>query len=236
MTEGRRKMEASKKARVYSCISAALFIVLAVFYPITHFASSKPVPIGFSALMFVISAASFIALAVVVLLRKRKAAVVASCIYAMIETACIFFSDEEVFFARAFFFVFGAFSIIFVENRMQSGSRIAKNLWFLPAALMVIGTTIACFNLPPEYIVLYVIVDAADVIAFLFIGLWYRAEYSIPSNIVVTPEEEPEEKEDNNSPKIGDAGKLLMYKDLLDSGAITQEEFDQKKQQILGHK
>ena len=228
-------MSNAEKAKLYSRISAFSFIAL-VAYLIIYLAIVGSYSIPFIRAKTILIGPMLIALAVVVLLRKRKAAVVASCIYAISEAVCIAYVNEIGLFARAFFFVFGAFSIIFVENRMQSGSRIAKNLWFLPAALMVVGTTIACFDLPPEYIVLYVVVDAAVITAFLFIGLWYRAEYSIPSNIVVTPEEEPEEKEDNNSPKIGDAGKLLMYKDLLDSGAITQEEFDQKKQQILGHK
>ena len=34
--------------------------------------------------------------------------------------------------------------------------------------------------------------------------------------------------------KISDADELKKYKELLDSGIITQEEFDQKKKQILG--
>ena len=36
------------------------------------------------------------------------------------------------------------------------------------------------------------------------------------------------------SSTIGGADKLKMYKDLLDSGTITQEEFDAKKKEILG--
>lgn len=35
-------------------------------------------------------------------------------------------------------------------------------------------------------------------------------------------------------PQNSDADSLKMYKELLDSGAITQEEFDEKKKQILG--
>lgn len=35
------------------------------------------------------------------------------------------------------------------------------------------------------------------------------------------------------APSIGDAEKLNAFKNLLDSGAITQEEFDAKKKEIL---
>jgi hypothetical protein len=37
-----------------------------------------------------------------------------------------------------------------------------------------------------------------------------------------------------STPVIGGADKLKMYKELLDSGIITQEEFDAKKKQVLG--
>lgn len=37
-----------------------------------------------------------------------------------------------------------------------------------------------------------------------------------------------------SAPTIDEADKLKKYKDLLDSGVITQEEFDAKKQQLLG--
>jgi hypothetical protein len=33
---------------------------------------------------------------------------------------------------------------------------------------------------------------------------------------------------------VTEADELKMYKELLDSGAITQDEFDQKKKQLLG--
>jgi len=34
--------------------------------------------------------------------------------------------------------------------------------------------------------------------------------------------------------KIGNADELLKYKELLDAGIITQQEFDEKKRQLLG--
>lgn len=39
----------------------------------------------------------------------------------------------------------------------------------------------------------------------------------------------------SSSITIGDADKIMMYKELLDSGTITQEEFDIKKKEILGN-
>jgi len=38
----------------------------------------------------------------------------------------------------------------------------------------------------------------------------------------------------NDNAKLGTADELMKYKNLLDAGVITQEEFDAKKKQILG--
>ena len=40
--------------------------------------------------------------------------------------------------------------------------------------------------------------------------------------------------EGNSVASAGGADELKKYKDLLDSGVITQEEFDAKKKQLLG--
>ena len=47
-----------------------------------------------------------------------------------------------------------------------------------------------------------------------------------PKGHVPEPKEEPK--------KISDADEILKFKKLLDEGAITQEEYDKKKKQILG--
>lgn len=36
-----------------------------------------------------------------------------------------------------------------------------------------------------------------------------------------------------NSNKVSETDQIIIYKDLLDSGAITQEEFDKKKKELL---
>lgn len=44
----------------------------------------------------------------------------------------------------------------------------------------------------------------------------------------------PERNNGNNTMKITEADEIAKYKELLDSGAITQEEYEVKKKQILG--
>ena len=42
------------------------------------------------------------------------------------------------------------------------------------------------------------------------------------------------EVEDHGKPPVSSADELAKFKDLLDKGIITQEEFDAKKKQLLG--
>lgn len=50
----------------------------------------------------------------------------------------------------------------------------------------------------------------------------------------VRPAAAPKAQKTNNDATLGTAEELKTYKELLDSGVITQEEFDAKKKQLLG--
>lgn len=54
------------------------------------------------------------------------------------------------------------------------------------------------------------------------------------STLIAPKEEKQPQQVINNIQKTSNADELKKYKDLLDSGVITQEEFDQKKKQLLG--
>ena len=85
-----------------------------------------------------------------------------------------------------------------------------------------------------------------DAIGLLFIGLWLK-ESEFPSTMISANANNCNTVNANNSNAVNaapaaasidfgavsGADRLKMYKDLLDSGAITQEEFDAKKKEIL---
>lgn len=54
------------------------------------------------------------------------------------------------------------------------------------------------------------------------------------TSLVVPKEEKQPQQVINNIQETSSADELKKYKDLLDSGVITQEEFDEKKKQLLG--
>ena len=70
----------------------------------------------------------------------------------------------------------------------------------------------------------------------MFVGFWLKDEMrNVEINHNISSEQENLVANDVES-IIGSADKLKTYKELLDIGAITQEEFDEKKSQILNLK
>ncbi|MBE6911070.1 MAG: SHOCT domain-containing protein [Ruminococcaceae bacterium] len=66
-------------------------------------------------------------------------------------------------------------------------------------------------------------------IVFLFFVLYKPVKMYLKS-----PLPSPKKKNQSSISEIGNADKILYYKELLDKGQITQEEFDEKKKQLLG--
>ena len=80
-----------------------------------------------------------------------------------------------------------------------------------------------------------------EIVAILFVSIWLKeniapakAKTATPVNECATFNPQNVSSGSVSTDMIGGADKLKLYKDLLDSGAITQEEFDIKKKQILG--
>ena len=59
--------------------------------------------------------------------------------------------------------------------------------------------------------------------------------YKVINNLIIERQQEKSNRADiSNTPNCDEADKLKKFKELLDSGVITEEEFDQKKKQLLG--
>lgn len=64
--------------------------------------------------------------------------------------------------------------------------------------------------------------------ASIILGFAKRSKAVAPAEAVTSVQG------NNGTPEISKASELRMYKELLDEGTITQEEFDEKKKQLLG--
>ncbi len=146
-------------------------------------------------------------------------------------------------FTNMFLSVAYAVLIFFFAQSLRKREPIIKMIWFIPSLLMLLYLLLyttefigECMRYA-EFQTLYethgvyfnyfrIIAQFASCIfetaALFFIGKWLKASTPAPVK--------------KNIPLTGGADKLREYKELLDRGLISKEEFEEKKQQILNFK
>lgn len=120
-----------------------------------------------------------------------------------------------------------------------NGNEVINKIWFVPGIVCLLDSIGYVFTYySPSYgivnygisVTMLVLVRSLPIVAgFVFIGLWLKDEtkdIKIKQGLL-----QNQRKSTENI--IGGADRLKTYKELLDIGAITQEEFDIKKKQIL---
>ncbi len=114
-------------------------------------------------------------------------------------------------------------------------NQIVAKTWFSPGILFLISVLLEFMDSPYVFGLLFPVVE---LIALLFAGLWLKAPFepepSTQTNGYAAFNPQAARGTPEGAQAIGGADKLKMYKELFDSGVITQEEFEQKKKQILG--
>jgi len=132
--------------------------------------------------------------------------------------------------------------VAYLTNYVPQLTKTAKTIWFVPALCVIVGwviyaiqtiSTAGWVNVVPS--ILNNIVLAIS----LFLSMSYVVNPPRKPQIEVVEEVDEEKSEPvddfaaNNS-ELDAVEEMKKYKDLLDSGAISQEEFDAKKKQLLG--
>lgn len=115
------------------------------------------------------------------------------------------------------------------------------SIWFVPMALFIsVWVVENCFDLIPGMFYGAItwpvsVISLVKVAAVIFFCLWLHNSIGEPtkiieSNILTVENNIPTVEA---TPAFSPADKLLQYKELLDSGLITQQEYDEKKKQLL---
>lgn len=120
---------------------------------------------------------------------------------------------------------------------------VVQKVWFIAGAAMLLGLLIGWID---DYGYFSYISESWKSILFSLIeiggltllGLWIKEHDFVsakaePTNEYSTFDPQAVYSSPLSASAIGGADKLKMYKELLESGTITQEEFDAKKRQIL---
>ncbi|MCD8180758.1 MAG: SHOCT domain-containing protein [Firmicutes bacterium] len=205
--------------------------------------------ISFSDCILYITKFVFYFIFAVIMLRSRRhiveiiAAGLMTVINAYFTVINISHTETAVYFglfslaAAALTFLTVAFCIPSTASKDSTFKRIAQRIWFLPAVLLLIGSIFYyiwwflyaydnSFLVFIESCGVTLIFDIIEIAAYLFAGLWLSdGKFAVKrEKSAAVP----------NAVKIGDADRLKICKELLDEGVITQDEFDEKKKQILG--
>ena len=112
----------------------------------------------------------------------------------------------------------------------------AKYICFLSSTLLavsVIYSTVSMFNgnsnvgmkISDQYECIYALNNS---LSFIFLSLWLYFTCSSTA-----PKKAVEKAQNNDAVSVNSLELLTSYKELLDQGAITQEEFDAKKKELL---
>ena len=133
--------------------------------------------------------------------------------------------------------------VVILALSLKNTIKSQEKIWFIGAALLFVGRLILWIQVGYfEYISLLgkqcFPSALVEIVAFLFVGLWVKdsitSGQTAPVNEYATFNPRTYSNLTAFNDTIGGADKLKMYKELLDSGTITQEEVDAKKKQILG--
>lgn len=142
-------------------------------------------------------------------------------------------------FIQMFFEILTYVTLIICAFFAIKKNKIFPKIWFLPGAIMLFGRLLFWAHYGYFSMISYMIIDIIEITALLFMGIWFKKDMAPAKDEVVNEYEtfNPETlctASATAESAIGGADKIKKYKELLDSGVITQEEFEAKKKQILG--
>lgn len=226
------KTESGKKYALIAAICYAVYAIYNIIDVIIYVSNHEYATITVFKILFWIR---MLGMAVALFVKNQKIVIAAAGVNALLGAyyTVTYFSLWNLCDFLAY-----ASVVVFVILTLK-GNDVVKKIWFVPAAVLLLGCVIDWIEfLSATWIWKSMLVPIVEIVALLFAGMWVKeivapAEAS-PVNEYATFNPQSVNSTPASSSAIGGADKLKMYKDLLESGTITQEEFDAKKKQILG--
>lgn len=215
-----------KQGRKFALISAACFLLCALYNIIPHIDSfyyGRPIKTVGYILLWI----GLIGLVVTLFLCNKKFVLIATCVtivgYCLLRL--IYIDLYGILTILAYI------TLAIIAFLSAKGNVIVTRIWFLAGAIYLLLCLIIAVNAGFKYLLnLTFLSMILESVALLFTGLWLKTDLT---PVIQQTTMNQALKPDSLS-VIGGAEKLKTYKELLDSGAITQEEFDAKKKEILG--
>lgn len=226
------KTESGKKYALIAAICYAVYAIYNIIDGIIYVSNYEYATITVFNILFWIG---MLGMAVALFVKNQKIVIAAAGVNTMLGAYYIvtYFSLWNLCDFLAY-----ASVVVFVILTLK-GNDVVKKIWFVPAAVLLLGCVIDWIEfLSATWIWKSMLVSIVEIVALLFVGMWIKEDATpaeaAPVNEYATFNPQSVYSTTAVSSTIGGADKLKMYKDLLDSGTITQEEFDAKKKEILG--
>lgn len=220
-------MNKTNRENSYAIIAACCFGLYGLYRMVREYewATSilNEVPIWEYAIWWIV----FISMAVLVLV-KKKAFLLIPVGVAVLKL--LYSSLSDTIMTMMCFVVLFIIILINSFSVFERYSKITKYIWFIPVIFVMIPLLQQWVYF--EYLSylsdtwLYVFRDIIEVSGFIFTGLWLRESNDFNKY--------KEKYIISDKSTVGGAEKIKTYKKLLDSGVISQEEFDEVKKQVLG--
>ena len=227
------------KAKTIACIAAICYILYGITILIDWVIPSFRRQEYLMAFMPIVFFGGLIGLAVAHMLGNKKAAVIAAGVTVLywVDRLTIWFCAWNIFGFLA------AVSLVLLFVFALKGNDIVKKLWFAPAVFMLAYHIINIIQINEiidfSYyfsvrLLLRVCFPLFVIIAGLILtGLWLKNGSSESEATTAAMNSQAISRTSVYSSAVSVADKLKTYKDLLDCGAITEEEFKAKKSELL---
>lgn len=227
------------KAKTIACIAAICYILYGITILIDWVIPSFRRQEYLMAFMPIVFFGGLIGLAVAHMLGNKKAAVIAAGVTVLywVYRLTIWFCAWNIFRFLA------AVSLVLLFVFALKGNDIVKKLWFAPAVFMLAYHIINIIQINEiidfSYyfsvrLLLRVCFPLFVIIAGLILtGLWLKNGSSESEATTAAMNSQAISRTSVYSSAVSVADKLKTYKDLLDCGAITEEEFKAKKSELL---
>lgn len=231
-------MNAGKEDNKYALIAGICFGVLTVYRIINNMVSANNSEYYSITIWTVIGWIAVGLLTVALFLKNKPIAIGGAGVYALLDAyySVLYFSIGNLASLMA------SIALILILILTIKENATASKLWFVAGAILLVGNVVSWISY--NYFAYlgqawrYILFALVEVAGFIMVGLWCKGSVMALSNRN-TPVNEyatftPQSINSSTINSVGGADKLKMYKELLDSGTISQEEFDAKKKQILG--
>ena len=227
------------KAKTIACIAAICYILYGITILIDWVIPSFRRQEYLMAFMPIVFFGGLIGLAVAHMLGNKKAAVIAAGVTVLywVYRLTIWFCAWNIFGFLA------AVPLVLLFVFALKGNDIVKKLWFAPAVFMLAYHIINIIQINEiidfSYyfsvrLLLRVCFPLFVIIAGLILtGLWLKNGSSESEATTAAMNSQAISRTSVYSSAVSVADKLKTYKDLLDCGAITEEEFKAKKSELL---